>query len=204
MVASVQSPADVVNVALVRIGFKQRIGNLYDGSEASVQALDVYAQTRDEVLRQFDWGFAERNVGLTLLKQAPPGGYTPPTYWSPIYPPLPWMFEYAYPADCLKVRAVKPTPIFIPEFDPQPYVFSVDNDSSLAPPAKVILCNVPLAILAYTGQVTDPTNWEPDFVETLSAALGRRLAAVLVGLENAKAEVPDEAQAAGVAEAVEG
>ncbi|MBB3453887.1 hypothetical protein FHT86_002143 [Rhizobium sp. BK313] len=204
MVTSVKSPADVVNLALVRIGYKLRIGNLYDGSAASKKALDIYSQTRDEVLRQNDWGFAERNVSLTLLKQAPEGGYFPPVTWSSDFPPPPWVFEYAYPSDCLKVRAVKPVPMFTMTFDPQPHVYSVENDQSLTPAAKVILCNIPNAILTYTGQVTDPADWEADFVEVLASALGRRLAPVLTGLDAAKLEASDESASMIIAEQEQG
>lgn len=204
MTASIQTPTDVVNLALVRIGFKGRIGNLYDGSMASKKALDLYSQTRDELLRQDDWDFAERNVAMTLLKQAPPGGYFPPTVWTPAYPSPPWFFEYAYPVDCIKVRSVKPVPLFVIDFDPQPRAFSVENDPALAPPAKVILCNIPSAILTYTGQITDPTSWEADFVEVLASALGRRLAPVLTGLDAAKMEAADESSSMIIADHEQG
>lgn len=204
MTASVRSPEDVINVALTRIGYKNRIVNIYEGSEAARAALRIYAQTRDELLRAVDYGFSERTVTLELLKQAPAGGYFPPNVWSTTFPPLPWIFEYAYPDDCLKVRAVKPTPIFIPVFDPQSNVFNIANDSALNPPAKVLLCNVPAAILTYTGQVVDPTTWESDFVEELSAALGRRLAPVLAGLDQARMEIADESSARTIADNEQG
>jgi hypothetical protein len=204
MVVSVSSPADVVNLALVRIGFQMRIGNLYDGSKAAKKALDIYAQTRDELLRQDDWAFAERNISMSLLKQAPPGGYVSVGGWSPQYPSIPWVFEYTYPDDCLKVRAIKAEPVFIQEFNPQPVVYSVENDKFLTPPQKVILCNIPSAILTYTGQITDPTDWEANFVEALAAALGRRLAPALVGLDATKLAASDEAVSMKVAQTEQG
>lgn len=204
MVASITSPADVVNVALQRIGYKGRVGNLFEGSAAAKDALDIYAQTRDELLRKGDWGFAERNVSPPLLKFAPAGGYTPPNVWTPAFPPLPWRFEYAYPDDCLDVRALKAASIFVMEFDPQPAVFTIANDNALAPPKKVILCNIADAILTYTGQVTDPSLWEADFVEAFAAALGRRLAPALVGMEAAKLIVSDEQASNAIALSVQG
>jgi hypothetical protein len=204
MTASVQNPADLANIALVRLGFRGRVGNLYDGSAQSKRILDVYAHTRDELLRSYDWGFAERNVPMTLLKTAPPDGYVPPLTWTSAYPPLPWLFEYIYPSDCLKVRAVKPTPISIPNFDPQPYVWSVDNDNSLAPPARVILCNAPLAILVYTGQITDPTTWDEGFSEAFAASLARRIAPALASMDAAKFEAQDEAAADAMGEKEQG
>ncbi len=204
MTASVTSPADLVNVALRRIGYKLRIGNLYDGSEAAKIALDIYAQTRDEFLRQDDLDFAERNLTMTLLKQAPPGGYVPPLMWSTAYPSLPWLFEYVYPSDCLKVRAIRGQTVYVLDFDPQPVVFMVENDNSYSPPQKVILCNVPNAILTYTGQITDLTTWEADSVEAFAAILGRRLAPALVGLNAAKLAVDDEQSAMMIAEKEQG
>src|ERR1700677_309918 len=104
----VTSPEDLINITLARIGYKGRIGSIWEGSVAAKKVLDIYSQTRDELLRAYDWGFAERNVDLAVLKQAPPGGYFPPNTWNPTtYPALPWAFSYTYPSDCLKVRAVK-------------------------------------------------------------------------------------------------
>ncbi|HQT65346.1 MAG TPA: hypothetical protein PLO16_12620 [Acidocella sp.] len=192
MVASVSTPEDVINLALVRMGYKTRIGSIWEGSMAAKKALDIYSQTRDELLRAGDWDFAERNVALTLLKSAPLGGYIPPIVWSSQYPALPWLYEYNYPTDCLKVRAVKSTPIFVPNFDPQPVLYSVDNDNSLTEPSKVILTNAANAILVYAGQITDPQDWESDFTEAMASALGRRLAPVLTGMDSAKLEAADE------------
>jgi hypothetical protein len=204
MASSVNSPEDIINLALVRIGYKFRVGSIWEGSLAAKKALDIYAQTRDEMLRGFDWSFAERNVGMTLLKQAPAGGYFPPNTWSSAYPPVPWLYEIVYPSDCLKVRALKNVPLFLPDMDPRPYQFSIDNDSSLPEPDKVILCNVFPGVIVYTGQITDPRDWEPDFTEALASALGRRLAPVLVGIQAAQLEARDEQQSVVVAENTRG
>ena len=189
---AVQSPADLANVALARIGFKLRVGNLYEGSAHAKKILDVYAQTRDTLLRDGDWPFAERNVAGTLLKSAPAGGYIPPTVWSTAYPPLPWIYEYAYPGDCLRVRAVKPTPILVPNFSPQPNLFAVVNDNGFTPPQRVVVSNVANAVIVYNGQITDPNTWAADFCEAFAAALARRVGPGLEGLEAAKLEAADE------------
>jgi hypothetical protein len=205
MSSVVTSPEDIVNLALTRIGYTMRVVNLFEGSPQANAALNVYSQTRDEMLRAIDYGFAERNVNLTLLKQAPATGYFPPNQWNgTVNPPPPWIFEYTYPSDCLKVRSVKPVPLFAIDFDPQPNVFAVENDNYFVPSRKVILCNVQDAQLVYTGQVTDPTLWEDDFVEALAAALGRRLAPVLKDLNVARFAAGDEAQATAIAERRQG
>jgi hypothetical protein len=152
MVASIQSPADAVNAALRRIGYKLRVGSLYDGSEAARAALDVYSQTRDALLRSESWPFAQRATGLTTNGQTAPDG---------------WSYEYTWPADCLLVRAIQPYPIPSPNLNPSDILFTPFNDNRLTPPAKVILTTISPAAAIYTAQITDPTTWEPSFCEAL-------------------------------------
>jgi hypothetical protein len=117
---------------------------------------------------------------MTLLKSAPAAGYIPPTVWNGTSnPPIPWRFEYAYPSDCIKIRAVKATPIFIPNFDPKPSLFDVPNDNYLVPPQRVIVCNVPNALLVYTGQITDLSTWDSECIDALVDELGKALAPML-------------------------
>jgi hypothetical protein len=169
---------DILNMALRRIGNEIPIGYIYEGSRASRAGLEIYGQTRDALLRSFTWGFARRDAALMLLKTAPVGGYGA-TPWTSASPPPPWIFEYAYPTDCLVIRSVRESPLFIPSFDPKPNLFNVANDDSIQPAVKVILTNVENALVVYTGQVTDMTTWEPLFVESLVDALGRRFAQAL-------------------------
>ena len=105
MTSSVSSPEDVVNLAFVRMGYPMRVGSLYEGSKQAKHALDIYASTRDELLRSTEPLFSEGNIVLSLLKSAPAAGYIPPITWNPAnHPPYPWLYEYGYPTDCLKIR----------------------------------------------------------------------------------------------------
>src|SRR6202012_3137294 len=118
--ASLRTPEDIANVALQRCGSDFRIGKLTEGSRPSKLVLDMWGQTRDEKLRGGNWDFARRDLVMELLKSAPVQGYVPPMLWNPTdYPPLPWRFAYQYPADCLKVRNIRPQTIRVYEFDPQ-------------------------------------------------------------------------------------
>lgn len=203
MALVLSSPADLVNDALVRIGYRSLIGNLYDGSEAAQKCLAIYGQTRDDLLEQNDWDFASRTVALTLTKAAPPNGYFPPTTWNPNdYPAIPWLYEYAWNDDMLKVRAVKPPPLFPVNIQPTPNLFTVSNDPGtvLVGTRKVILTNIADAICVYTGQVTNPLEWNAVFAEALSAALGKNLATGLTGIEVANRATGDAAQTQAVAE----
>lgn len=188
MPSSVRDPADAINAALVRIGFRQQIGDLRDGSEAANHALNIFGQTRDDMLRSSDWDFAQGTIEMELQKEAPAAGYFPPNTWNADdYPPLPWKFQYAYPGDCLKVRAVKPPPFFLPNFNPQPNRFSVINDASDDASIRAIACNVPPpGIVIYTRRVTNPALWAVDFTEALIDELGARLAPALTGMQPAQ------------------
>lgn len=193
MVVSTSTVADVANNALTRLGYRLRVGSLLDGSNQSQVILQVYGQTRDELLRNFDYDFAERTIALTVLKSAPSGGYFPPNTWDPTtMPPVGFGFEYAFPDDCVKIRNLVPQPSFVVNMNPQPIDWTEFNDNRYTPARRTILTNVADAIATYTGRVTDPTNWDVAFAEALSAALARRIGPSLVSLEAAKAEGADE------------
>lgn len=160
MAVSVASPEDVVNLALARIGYPKRIGSILDGSMAARLALSIYAQTRDAVLRSADWGFAGKTAALVSSGQTPPP---------------PWSYSYTYPLDALKIRD-----LIITAFDPLnplPSRWVVQNDPVAG---KVIVTAVPYVDVVYTVKATNPQFWESAFVEAVAAALGRRLAPVLM------------------------
>lgn len=186
MLTSLSLPADVVNAALVELGHTDRIGDLSDGTEISGAALSVYGQTRDDLLREFDPGFAQKSATLALLKRAPAGGYIPGVSdWNPTTnPPVQWLYEYGYPADCLRVRAVIPPRIFVPNFSPQPVAFREFDDDYLTPPAKVIGCNTANAMIVYTARVTNVTLWEATFTQTLIERLAKAMAPAVAKITN--------------------
>ncbi len=204
MAFSVTSPADIVNISLGRIGYPRRVASLYDGSKAASAALDIYAQTRDAVLRMGNWNFAQSMENGTLLKSAPAGGYFDAPWDPATNPQMPWAYEYALPNNWLKTRAVRPQPGFLFDPAPTPTLFAEAFDNDLEPNQQVILTNVPNAIIVYTRRVTDPITWEADFIEGLAAALARRLAPLLASAEAAKMEGQDEAVMVGIAERTQG
>lgn len=157
---------DLVNQALRRTSYAGSIGTIYDGSPAAQIASEVYAQTRDALFGEKDWPFARQTVALgSPIKSAPPGGYGV-TAWTTAYPPPPWQYEYAYPDDCIEVRALRPTPSLIPEYSPRPYVFVAAYDAALA--QKVVLANLSGALAVITARVTDPNEWQDsNFIDAL-------------------------------------
>lgn len=192
MAISTSTPADVANLALTRLGYRLKVGSLLDGSDHANTLLQVYGQARDDTLRNFDYAFAQRSLSLTLLKQAPAGGYFPPNAWDPATMPLiGFAAEYAYPEDCIKIRLVKRRPGFVFDPAPIPTEWTEANDNSYTPAKRVILCNFTDAIAVYTGRVTDPSVWDISFTEALSAALAERAGAALVSLDAQKAMTPN-------------
>ncbi len=193
------TPEGLCNMALRRIGYPTPIGFIYEGTPAARVAVEIYGQTRDNLLRNADWDFARQAVGLTLLKTAPVGGYGYGQLWTNAYPPPPWVFEYAYPTAALLVRSVRPTPVAMPEWDPQPNIFVVADDASVTP-SKVILTNLANAQAVYTGQIVNPTQWNASFIEALVDALATLFQQALApGAEADKERIGEEAQAVGVA-----
>lgn len=195
---------DIANQGFRAGGVPLRMQDFYEGSEQAKTALELFGQARDELLRDKDWSFSRRVLSLTLLKGPPPdGGFDSMTAWSNIYPYPGFLFEYSYPTDCLDLRAIIFPPGLMPDLDPLPGLFRVDNDptpvvsgnppTASGPPAKVILCNIMNALAVYRAQVTDPTTWEPGYVAALVASLGKKFAVAFGADPNSQKERSAEA-----------
>ena len=203
------SVEDLVNQALVDIGYPERIASIEEGSKASIAAIEVYSQTRDDLLKAALWPLARRaNVPLALLKGPPPaGGYNPGQPWTARFPPPGWLYEYAYPADMIELRAIVAPPGLMFDLDPVAAEFRIDNDNSLvdlngnaAPQQKVILANVKGAMATYTGQVTNPSLWEPWFTSLIVKRLGEKLSRALKLGEVEREELAEAGALTGPAE----
>jgi hypothetical protein len=99
--------ADIANQALDSIGWINEIGDLQDGSREARVILRNYAPTVEEISRAAHWNFCRRQAQLTLLQDAtqqslPPVGTGTPGMGL-------WIYEYAWPIDCLKARYVPVT-----------------------------------------------------------------------------------------------
>lgn len=182
MTSPVSSVEDVVNLALVRIGYKMRVDNIFEGSVAARAALNVYSQTRDALLREGDWAFAQ-NISPAVLT----GGVAPAS----------WSFEYVYPVDCLRVRNVFDANFIADKNNPLPFHFEIGQTTSAG---RVIWSTYPISTLVYTKQVTDPAQWEPLFVEALAIQMAKRLSLELNMPDGAKMAMEDEKTAIPMAE----
>lgn len=204
------SVEDIVNQGLRAGGVPMRVQDIFEGSDAARVALELYQQARDELLDLKDWSFNRHTASLTLLKGPPPnGGYTFAQPWSNVYPAPGWLYEYAYPADMVDLRAIIPPPGPMPDLDPLPVVWRVDNDATpnvsgdppvaSGPEAKVIYCNTTNAIATYRSRVTNPALFDPGYTAALVALLGKRFAVAFGAAVDVQRE--DTAEAVAIANA---
>lgn len=186
---------NVVNQALDQIGYPRHIGSIFDGTPAARVALDLWGQTRDSLLYTLQPEWAKKDEKLILSKEAPniQGGTAQYdlTPWSSIYPPLPWLYEYTAPTDCIKPLHIKTTPLFLPVWQPRAYIFRHISTST----TETILTNAPDAILTYIHRLLDPDDWEFDFKDAMIQLLARKMQA-----EFAKGTQPKEAKDADAAD----
>src|ERR1700722_14720375 len=171
------SPVDLCNLALDQISARSSITGINPPSPPNNLAAQVASRTyqiqTDAVFRAAHWNSARRQTPLTLLSAAVgtpenPSGYGPSGEILPI-PPIPWLFEYLFPPDCLAVRFVIPQPN-VPIAGQSPIMTNVGisntplvNTSMPFVPAigldddgnevKTILTNACKAQVIYTGRI---------------------------------------------------
>lgn len=194
------SSVDIVNRALAQISAKATIANLSEPSTEAVMANTLYASTRDAILRAAQWNFARKVAYLTLLKAAPgtvQNTSSATTWDAATMPAPPWLYEYAYPSDCLAVRYVTPQPRLAgattpPMFSvagygtagvmPSPKArFEVASGASGVDQIKVINTNLDTALCCYTRRVENEGLWDDLFAEAMVQSLATQLAMPITG-----------------------
>ena len=94
-------PSDVAQEAIDASGTDYLLGDIEDGSRPAQLLLRKYQQCLQQLLRGCQWDFARRTAPLFLLADAT--GNTPNVG---TLVPVPWVYEYALPNDCCKVRFI--------------------------------------------------------------------------------------------------
>lgn len=181
------SQADIVNMALDQISSTVTIQSIDPpmpiGVTSEVAARNWLVRL-DAVSRGAHWNCLRYQEELTLLKSATgtpenPSGALP-------RPPIPWLYEYAYPTDCLLMRFLIPQVVQVGSSVPFmtntgglvmqnaitqiPFVPASDKDAN-GNNIRVILTNAPVAVGVYTKRLQDPNLWDPDFQEAVIAVL---------------------------------
>jgi hypothetical protein len=178
------SQIDIANMALDIIGTRSTIVSLTEGSPEANAIARHYDNCLDAVLRSAHWNFARKQIPFTLLLDG-----TQPD----VMVPSPWLYEYAYPSDCVLLRSFMPmiqvTPTAGAPGNPSPvaaygppvrFLLSTDNDAN-GNPINVVLTNQSQAIGIYTFRNTNTQMFDPLFVQCLAAYLGSRICIPLTG-----------------------
>lgn len=180
------SETDVANIALGRLRVGQTISDITDQDTKARTCLRFMEFCRHETLRAFPWGFSLKAQALAeVADQTFPG----------------WTYVYAYPDDCLMVRAVADEggirsirqSVFRDSWDQyglesrkNPFQIALKDDGA----SKVILSDVPDAYAFFTYDVTGIGLWPSDAVSTY----GDRLAMEVGGPLQADSGVIQAAQ----------
>jgi hypothetical protein len=194
------SQVSICNRALAAVGTRSTISALTEGSPESNNCALIYEPTRAQLSRAANWNFLTRMATLSLLIATPgtPENQSPAitTWQQGLAPPPPWLYEYAYPSDCLRMRRVVPqwnnsfgaVPLFsVPLLQPSalnmPGVrFRVATDyDTTGTPQTVVLTDASQAIGEYTADIDIPTMFDPDYEEALVQAMAGKLVLALTG-----------------------
>lgn len=177
------SVVDLYNRALAACGARSRVASPTEVSEEARNCNLLYPGIRDAALEMAPWDFAKVYTTLALIK-AKPGTPENPSgasgLWVATSPPPPWLYEYAYPSDCVRMRWVLPQAIGLPDPGP-PMRYARASDLISGAQTAVILTSAPSAIGVYTLRIEDPNAWPPLFTEAVVSALAARLSIPLSG-----------------------
>lgn len=192
------SQVQIANMALDVVGTRSTIASLTEGSNEANAIGRHWDNAVDAMLRAAHWNFARKQIPLTLLQDATNGGVVP----------SPWLYEYAYPSDCVLMRQLMPM-IQTQELEPSVGATSVAGVAAYGPPVKfliatdtdingnpinVLLTNQPQAIGIYTFRNTNTSMWDALYVQGFAAYLGARVCMTLTGDKNTQRMALSEAQ----------
>ena len=153
------SEVDICNFALNHIAMTT-IASLTEDSNTARKCNLMYPLAKDATLRSFDWSFANKVEFLAEIDDTLVG----------------WDYLYARPSDCLFIRKIY-SEGSVNTFTPQEDYKEVKTSTG----DRAIATNVATAYIEYTSTVPDTSDFDFNFVETLSYKLASMLAKSLTG-----------------------
>lgn len=177
--ATVTTPAQICNVALLRVGQRQLVDSLDDKSLQAQTCKAIYAATRDGLLEKFSWPFATARATLALTSSTRSG----------------WAYTYRQPPNCLKPRYIWPGTRAPQAASRIPFAQELDDNAS----GFLICTDQAQPELVYTAQIAIEALFPALFVQALAWALAVELClslpikpqvalAMQTGLRQAQAE----------------
>jgi hypothetical protein len=153
---------DICNAALSLLGVDAEIQTLTTELTREARALrQFYSKAVDQVLRDFDWGFARKTATLALVTADPTEE---------------WLFAYTIPADCVSIRRILDGSGTRAETETSRRQFIIASHNAV----PVIFTDRETAVAQYTLRVADPLLFPSDFITALSAYLAFKVAPKLV------------------------
>ena len=153
------SETSICNLSIRDVG-ANRIVNLEETNKQpeAMACRDLYAHNRDALLRSYDWPFARARVQLSE---------------DTVTPSFEFDHQFVMPANFLRLRNYYDTDA---GYEDGRRIWVIEG--------KRILTNETAVYLRYVKQVTDPTEFDPLFVELLRTKLALDLLTTLAGIEN--------------------
>ncbi len=156
------SVVDICNRALSHTGTDITIASLTEKSKEARLCARWYESTLEQMLRSYQWGFAQRRVILALIGDGPFG----------------WRFTYRYPTDAMMVHEVfnsnaRPAGEQAYNRDMTRADYQVASDGE---GGRTLLCNVEDAACRFTSDIEDPNLMPADFSSALELSLAGNIA----------------------------
>ena len=187
----------ICNRALLSVGARAQISsvNPSDGSVEADACAVLFAPTFEALARTAQWNCLRKEVALSMIAAAP-GTPENVTGSSMPIPPVPWLYAYQYPSDCLTFRYIVPSfpaqqagvppqttinnssATCLPNGGQIPFAVSSSNDSNNSP-IEIILTNQDQAIGVYTANIPNPAIWDSLFQAGMVASLAAYLVPAL-------------------------
>ena len=142
---------EIANIALSHLGVGKEIANLETENSQEANAMRrFYDIAREQVLRDFNWPLATKEVALGLVASNPT---------------TEWAYSYRYPSDCIKLRRIFSG---IRNDSRQTRVpFKLVRDAI----GRLIYTDMTDAMMEYTYSEVDASRFTPDFVQALACRL---------------------------------
>lgn len=153
--------AKIFNISLKNLRVSVSIQNANQTDKNTVVLNEFYDSARDQVLKDFDWNFANSYRELALTGNIP------------LNPKF--LYEYDYPNDCVFAREI------IPYTDKEIVEFEVSANES---GQKVICTNLTPAILRYTRLIDNESFYTTEFAMALCWYLAFLAAPAITGNRN--------------------
>lgn len=186
----------IANRSLLQIGARSQISSFSpsDGSTEADAVSVLYLPTFEQLGRAARWNCLRKQTTLAL--QAAAQGTQENPSGTPPLPPTPFLYQYAYPQDCLSMRyivpslpsaaagSVPPTTInnaaatWLPGDNQIPFAVAYAEDAD-GNPINCILTNQSQAQAVYTVNQPNPVIWDSMFQQAMVNALAAFLVPAL-------------------------